>query len=853
VVELLHPDVYTFERGGTPTIQAASTSTFGMVFTSRRGPTDELGFVTSFRDWQRLYGTNYPDSFGEDAAYLFFQNGGRRMYGARVVGTGALQAEVDLPAIGTGATAAQIDGTGVAPFNLEPADAISIEVDGGAPQTFTFLATRAIRAGAGLAIVSLTGDTLILSIDGGPSQTITFGAGDTTAAAVAATINSQLTGGSAVVTGPEVDIRSDTRGTGSIVSITGGSALVEIGHTVGTTTGTGNVVNIDAVTIAEVVALLAGLVGATATSNSGALRITHLTAGLAFTLEVTAAPAVFGLPAGLVTGTNATPISIATVLAHNVGSWGNSVAVTTERWRAATTAILATGATTATLADVSKAEVGDVVKISDGTTTVIVHVNAVDVVNKQIDFKAIVIGAPIAVGALAHTASSHRVRTALSAAAVAADTKIKVSSAIHARVGTELSLDDGTNVIFRVVTQVNGSELTLNAAVGFTFAIGVPVTSHHFNLTVIVDNQTDRTHSNLSLEDTDETDWIELRLSGDSNESLNVTLVDLNPVISPDINDRPAPVVNLLLTGGNDGGVPTDNDYIGTTDPASGLQLIAALNAGDVNTVAIPGVTTQAVQQALSDFAEGKTNLIALVDPPSSMDQPVEVKDWRLNVHNRDTSYSALYYPWQEIRDRYASSRTAIKLAPPSGIMAGVYAQVDAESGVWTPPGNRLLREVIGPAVRVTDGQQDILDPLGINVIRTFPGEGTRPWGIRTLSNLRDGRHYVNVRRLLNFVKISVSASLRGFLFAPIQPTLFRTIRKSIESFYRDLWRKGGLYPNDDFGQAQFVKCDSENNTEDSRLRGELNVDSGINPPLAAEKILFTVGIFDGTADVTES
>ncbi|MDX1643442.1 MAG: hypothetical protein R3244_03685, partial [Thermoanaerobaculia bacterium] len=89
MVETLHPDVYTIERGLPPAIVGVSTSTALFVGTARRGPTDELGFVTSFREFINLFGEDYPDSFLEDAAFLFFQNGGLRLYVSRVVGAGA--------------------------------------------------------------------------------------------------------------------------------------------------------------------------------------------------------------------------------------------------------------------------------------------------------------------------------------------------------------------------------------------------------------------------------------------------------------------------------------------------------------------------------------------------------------------------------------------------------------------------------------------------------------------------------------------------------------------------------------------------------------------------------------------
>jgi tail sheath protein len=852
MTETLHPDVYTIERGLTPTIVGVSTSTAFFAGTARRGPTDELGFTTSFREFQRLHGENQPDSFLEDAAFLFFQNGGRRLYTGRVVGAGALRATANLPSLAGAASAPVITSGNAETYALADADQIDVSVDGGGAQSFVVNATRAVRAGAGLAIVDLTGLTLLLTVDGGTVQTVTFAGTETTAALVAQAINSQIVGGSAAENGGEVDIQSDTLGTGSDITITGGTSLGEIGHSAGSTTGTGNVVNVAAVTAAEIVTIMAALVGAVASDASGSVRITHSTPGASSTLEVQAAPAAFAFPAGVVSGSASAPIDIIQIDAINEGSWGDGITITTERWRALTTAVLSTTETSIALNDVSKVSIGDVVTISDGTTTTNVHVNAINVATKTISFNAVTLTAPIASGALANSASMHRSSVALALDAAAADTTVTLTTISQLRVGSEVSLDNGTTTIFRVVTSVNGNKVTFSAAMGTAMVAGTPVVSQHFGISVSVDNEFDKTTALLSMQDTDTRDWIELRLNGTGNESLQIEAIDLAPAIATPIEARPAPVVNLPLTSGADGAVPTDNDYIGNVEPASGLQLVNSLRSGDVNIVAVPGIGTVLVQQALSDLAEARQDVIALIDPPLSLEQPAEVRDWRLNQHNRGTSYSALYYPWVTIRDRHSTSQNARKSAPPSGAVAGLYARVDAEGGPWIAPGNRGLLEVIEPVVEVANGQQDILNPIGINVLRDFPGEGTRIWGVRTLSNVADGRHYVNVRRLLNFVKVSVSISLRPYVFAGIDPKIFGPIARAVEGFLRTVWLGGGLFPSTDFSEAQYVKVDLENNPLETRRLGQLNVDAGINPPFPAEFIIFRIGLFDGEAVVDE-
>ncbi|MBX3744505.1 MAG: phage tail sheath subtilisin-like domain-containing protein [Verrucomicrobiae bacterium] len=140
------------------------------------------------------------------------------------------------------------------------------------------------------------GLTLVVRIDGGPEQTITFAAADNTAAAVAAHINSVLVGGAAVVTGGQVQLRSDRQGTTSRVEVLPAStARDETGQQAGAAIGTGNVGNIDAVTAAEVVALLEDLDGGTATVEEGRVRITSGTRGGTSTVQIHATSTAAGL------------------------------------------------------------------------------------------------------------------------------------------------------------------------------------------------------------------------------------------------------------------------------------------------------------------------------------------------------------------------------------------------------------------------------------------------------------------------------------------------------------------------------------------------------------------------------
>lgn len=210
---------------------------------------------------------------------------------------------------------AQTSAATVGPYNLEPNQTLLISIDGGADQTATFTGARASRSASGAVypITFVGTETLQVKVDGGATITITMAAdASTTLLEVLAQVNAALTGGYADDTGGgQLRLNSDKRGSGSSIQVVGGTAIAALGLTTGTTTGTGNTANIDSVTPAEVVAVIAAipLVGATASlAASGKPIITHDTAGLAYTLEITGgtANAAIAFTTGEIAGNTAT-------------------------------------------------------------------------------------------------------------------------------------------------------------------------------------------------------------------------------------------------------------------------------------------------------------------------------------------------------------------------------------------------------------------------------------------------------------------------------------------------------------------------------------------------------------------
>jgi len=162
--------------------------------------------------------------------------------------------------------------------------------------------------------------------------------------------------------------------------------------------------------------------------------------------------------------------------------------------------------------------------------------------------------------------------------------------------------------------------------------------------------------------------------------------------------------------------------YIGEDNgPGTRTGLKAFEDVEDINMVVAPGQTDPAIQDAVLSHCENMRYRFAILDSPEVIEKGGVDK----LPKPRDSKYGAYYFPWIEVYDPYKGN----VFQPPSGYMAGVYARVDAERGVHKAPANELVRGALGLKYNITKGEQDILNPKGINCIRAFSNRGIRVWG----------------------------------------------------------------------------------------------------------------------------
>jgi uncharacterized protein len=203
----------------------------------------------------------------------------------------------------------------------------------------------------------------------------------------------------------------------------------------------------------------------------------------------------------------------------------------------------------------------------------------------------------------------------------------------------------------------------------------------------------------------------------------------------------------------------------------------------------------------------GKT-LFALFDgPKEALDTPKDVQKVQGGSIYPATPYAAVYYPWLTVPSADGNNRVID--VPPSGAVAGVYARVDRQRGVWKAPANV---EIIGasPKFKVSDAVDAACNaptlPGGkaVNVIRAFRGTGPLIWGARTLNADSGAWRYVPVRRLFNAAERDIKTAMSMALFEPNSAPTWERVRGAVESYVHDLWRQGALL-GESPAQAYFV------------------------------------------------
>jgi len=294
----------------------------------------------------------------------------------------------------------------------------------------------------------------------------------------------------------------------------------------------------------------------------------------------------------------------------------------------------------------------------------------------------------------------------------------------------------------------------------------------------------------------------------------------------------------VRLADGTDGAPPTQADF------RIAFKVLDRIE--DISIVAAPGYSAyeaaDAIEQELIIHVERRRAYrIGVLDsrPGQSIG---EVRQTKAAL---DSKHAALYYPWVSVANpqwRPGDDQSVKRelMVPPSGFVAGIYARNDNERGVYKTPANEVVRGALRFETDVNFAQQEVLNPLGVNCLRFFPGRGYRVWGGRTLSSDPEWK-YVSVRRYFNYIERSIDVSTQWAVFEPNSERLWANIRETITSFLLGEWRSGALLGADP-KEAFFVRCDRSTMDQSDLDNGRLVCLIGVAAVKPAEFVIFRVG-----------
>jgi phage tail sheath protein FI len=297
------------------------------------------------------------------------------------------------------------------------------------------------------------------------------------------------------------------------------------------------------------------------------------------------------------------------------------------------------------------------------------------------------------------------------------------------------------------------------------------------------------------------------------------------------------------LAGGNDGSRPGGSDFIGSPDRKTGMN--ALRDVTDVNLLCLPDIADSSYDGsrvgilAAADALCQDKRMFLIVDSPAGWTTLDTIRAHLSDLDSVRSDHSALFFPQIRMTDQLSGQPRSF---PPCGAVAGVMASTDNERGVWKAPAGTAagLSGVLSLSVPLTDPENGLLNPLGVNCLRAFPIIGPVVWGARTLQGadeLTSQWKYVPVRRTALMIEESLFRGTKWVVFEPNDERLWAQIRLNVGAFMNTLFRQGA-FQGTSAREAYFVKCDSTTTTQDDVNRGVVNIIVGFAPLKPAEFVI---------------
>lgn len=530
--------------------------------------------------------------------------------------------------------------------------------------------------------------------------------------------------------------------------------------------------------------------------------------------------------------------------------------------------------TNVTVTSVNGFQKGDIIYSTDGTNEQIAMVHDIDYTNNHLVIVATGVAVNVADGSPLYSVSTHRVNTTLAAAVLVADTTAVLTDASRVTKGMILSFHSGaggTEEHLEVASKL-GNTVTLTTAFGNAYSLADLVVSQEFDLEVYESINGSpvllEEHNYLNFS-ANSADYIVTRLAaGTSNESSLVSCALAGGGVADTVGAftayqfLPGQLTGTNLASGDDNAWPAAADWQGANAVTgkTGLYLFDNAGFGNINFFSLPDAgnaagTPSAVFNSADTYAQGRWDTMFIAGTPSADDTAQELYEFRVDLLGLDSSYTALYGPWVQVSNPFVDGHTLD--IPPEGTVQGVYSAQTQSRGVYKAPANVPLRNVLGLTAYLGEQDQALVNPVGVNLIRDFGERGFRIYGARTLWTVADGFHYVNIRRLLTYIRVAIQRNSGWVVFEPNNQATRSRLVQSLRSFLTGQYRSGALYtpdgaPIEGENGAFYIKCDGENNPPEVVEAGNLICDIGVRPTPPAEFVTFNLALISGTVSVSE-
>lgn len=837
MAEILSPGIFVEEIPSTQqAVTAVSTSNMGIVGATQRGPTNEPTLVTSFPQFQRLFGPIIADSRLGLSMAAYYANGGKRAFVVRVMPANAEAANADLQTLrtrfqtntGDGVTAT-VDDTVLTPVALTlpiapaPAASVSFEwraaaaavvaegltqMDGVTP----LLGNGATLVFAGrIAISSLeTPDMDLHVVDGG-----------------AATFEIDAGGGFTIVLVAAGDTATGTNGAGSTATIDLKTGFVHMVWAVAETpTAAAITIDYTPTTATRQIfddgsgVLLAGTV------LTGAGSVNYDTGVYSFTTTVAATPH----DGGAIRATFKNPTFGTDP--NSVGTWANEMRmdvrgnsdfydVTTNTYSRFDVNVLLVNP------DNDEFEVVETYEEITFTDTLDSQYFP-DVVNDlsdlvTVDEPAYYSEAPAQLNGIARTqiigagnevaAGKNLVGTLRHSPFSARSLSITFTA--DSDLSTKTITDNGAGVLIGDVDPAGTNTVNYNTG-AFDVTLSEPADRSTFVTATFRSRAVETTHSEVY---------------GDTSKNY----VDGASVEHYEAGEDGT--FNALNYG--------RDQFTSSALLEADFEGIYALNrVEELMQVVIPDFAGDVtITKDIIDYVNGRAlqpsggDRFAILTVPLGSSAQEAVDFFRFDI-NQFSKFSAMYWPWVKIADPLANNRPLV--FPPLGHLAGIYARTDQTRNVGKAPGGTVdgaLSYLLDLEMTPTQGERDFVYPNKINPLISSPATGLAVWGVRTIAQESEWR-YINARRLFMFVEKSIYNATFWIVFENNGPALWARIKSQVSSFLNGLF-SDGLLAGSSPSQAFFVIVDETNNTPETIDAGQVIIDVGIAPNKPAEFVRF--------------